>query len=79
MSMLIIDNNNSMAKVNIEAECKNCSHDMSLHSPTCSRRVITYVVVKDHNIMEPLYLIPMWAGQNSIAISVETLLAFSIL
>jgi DNA-directed RNA polymerase subunit RPC12/RpoP len=38
MSMLIIDNNNSMAKVNIEAECKNCSHDMSLHSPTCSRR-----------------------------------------
>jgi hypothetical protein len=30
MCMLIIDNNNSMGEVNIEAEYKNFSHDISL-------------------------------------------------
>ncbi len=30
-----------MEEINAEAECKNCSHDISLHSPKCSKR--------DHN------------------------------
>ena len=30
-----------MEEINVEAECKNCSHDISLHSPKCSKR--------DHN------------------------------
>ena len=27
-----------MEEVNVESECKNCSHDISLHSPKCSKR-----------------------------------------
>jgi hypothetical protein len=33
-----INNNNSMEEVDVESECKNCSHDISLHSPKCSKR-----------------------------------------
>jgi hypothetical protein len=27
-----------MEEVNVEAKCENCSHDISLHTPRCSRR-----------------------------------------
>jgi hypothetical protein len=27
-----------MEEVDVESECKNCSHDISLHSPKCSKR-----------------------------------------
>jgi hypothetical protein len=27
-----------MEEVNVESECKNCSHDISLHSSKCSKR-----------------------------------------
>lgn len=36
--MLIIDSNDSMREVNIESECKNCNHDINLHTPRCSKR-----------------------------------------
>jgi hypothetical protein len=26
-----------MEEVDIESECKNCSHDISLHTPRCSK------------------------------------------
>jgi len=69
-----------MEEVDVEAECKNCSHNINLHSPKCSKRDHDRVcgcdrpqyygaVVSDTNI----------AGQNFIAITVEILSAFSTL
>ena len=69
-----------MEEVNVESECKNCSHDISVHSHKCSKRDHDRICGCDsHNIMERSYLIPTWAGQNFTAIGVEILLAFSIL
>jgi hypothetical protein len=36
----LLDDNSkeNMAEVNVEAICKNCSHDINLHSPKCSKR-----------------------------------------
>jgi hypothetical protein len=27
-----------MEEIDVEAECKNCSHDIGLHSPNCSKQ-----------------------------------------
>jgi hypothetical protein len=47
-----------------------------IHLDVVNRITIACMVVKDHNTMEPLYPILMWAGKNFIAIGVETVLAF---
>ena len=67
----------NMAEVNVEAICKNCSHDINLHSPKCSKRDHDRLCGCDRlNITELLSLTPRWDGQNFIAIDVEILLAF---
>jgi hypothetical protein len=61
-----------MEEVNVESE-------VYIRLNVANEIVIAYVVVIGHNIMEPLYLIPIWVGQNFTAIDVEILSAFSIL
>jgi hypothetical protein len=63
------DSDNSMEEeVNVEAECKNCNHEIRLHTPRCGKQ--------DHYRMcgceRPQYYGAvvsniMWAGQNFIA------------
>ena len=36
-----------MEEVNVESECKNCSHDISLHSPKYSKRDSDRICVCD--------------------------------
>ena len=45
--MLNLDSNNSTDEVKVEAECKNYSHDISLHTPRCSERYM--ILVAGHN------------------------------
>jgi hypothetical protein len=39
-----------MEEINIEAECKNCNHDISLHSPKCNNRDNDRAVISDTNM-----------------------------
>ena len=36
--LLNINSTKDMEGINVEAECKNCNHDIGLHSPKCNNR-----------------------------------------